>query len=379
MKFIHLSDIHLGKRVNEVSMIDDQKFILQQIYKIIDEEQPDGVLIAGDIYDRSVPSTEAVELFDEFLVELSQRQLNVFAISGNHDSAERLSFGNRLFKCNKIYLSPVYKGIVEPITMTDENGNVNIYLLPFIKPSVVRSAYPEEEIATYTDAVRVAIEKMNVNTDERNILVSHQFVTGAQTCESETVSVGGTDNVDAFVFDVFDYTALGHIHGPQNISSEKVRYCGSPLKYSFSEVKHKKSVTVIELCKKGEISVKTVPLKPLRDMVELKGSYADFMQKSFYENTTYRQDYIRFILTDENEDVNALQKLRSIYSNIMKLEYDNTRTRCKTVISGCNSVESKTPAELFDDFYLKQNGMNLSCEQSEFLQGIIQKIWEGEE
>ena len=255
MKFIHLSDLHLGKRVYDFNLTEDQKYILKEILKVIDTENPDAVLIAGDIYDKSVPSTEAVELLDEFLYQLSGRDLQVFLISGNHDSPERLAFASRLISRTGIHLSPVYNGAVEPIVLTDEFGPVNVYLLPFVKPVHVRRFFPDATIESYNDALRTAVEALDIDRSERNILVTHQFVTGAIRSDSEEISVGGTDNVDAAVFDGFDYVALGHIHGPQNIGSERIRYCGTPLKYSFSEAKHQKSVTVIDIADKESISV----------------------------------------------------------------------------------------------------------------------------
>ena len=239
MRFIHLSDLHIGKRVNEFPMLEDQEFILTKILNIIDEQKPDGVIIAGDVYDKSVPSAEAVELFDDFLVRLSKRDMKVFVISGNHDSAERIAFGGRLMDKSGIYMSPVYNGKIEPVALSDEFGDVNIYMLPFVKPSNVRRFFPESEITSYTDAVKVAIDSMNIDTAKRNILITHQFVTGATRTESEDVSVGGTDNVDVSVFDSFDYVALGHIHRSQKCGSEYIRYSGTPLKYSFSEANDK--------------------------------------------------------------------------------------------------------------------------------------------
>ena len=248
MKLIHLSDLHLGKRLNEYSMLEDQEYILREIVRIVKDEMPDAVIIAGDIYDKSVPPAEAVQLFDEFLFKLSECRTEVFVISGNHDSPERIAFGSRIMDSGGIHMSPVYDGKVFPFSMKDEYGTVNIYMLPFIKPAHVRRFCDEEcreKIITYTDAMRHAVSGMNINSADRNILITHQFVTGAARSESEEISVGGTDNVDADVFDVFDYVALGHIHSPQNCGSERIRYCGTPLKYSFSEAKNTKSVTVI--------------------------------------------------------------------------------------------------------------------------------------
>ena len=255
MKFIHLSDLHLGKRVNEYSMLEDQEYILKKIINIVDAEKPDGVIIAGDVYDKSVPAAEAVQLFDSFLVQLAKRKLEVFVISGNHDSPERIAFGSRIMDASGIHMSPVYNGKIVPFSMQDEYGTVDVYMLPFIKPAHVRR-FCDDEIATYTDAISNVISKLSINHNNRNILVTHQFVTGSSRSESEEISVGGSDNVDAYVFEPFDYVALGHIHSPQNCGSEHIRYCGTPLKYSFSEAKDRKSVTVIELAEKGNCHIK---------------------------------------------------------------------------------------------------------------------------
>lgn len=379
MKLIHLSDIHLGKRVNEFSMLEDQAHILKKILAVVDEEKPNGVLIAGDVYDKSVPSTEAVQLFDDFLVRLAKRKLPVFIISGNHDSPERLSFANRLIDAVGIHLAPVYSGVVEPVTLSDEYGPVNVYMLPFIKPAHVRGFFPDTEITGYSDAVAAAIGRMNIDKTQRNVLITHQFVTGAQRSDSEELSVGGTDNIGAEVFCDFDYVALGHIHGPQNMDSGRIRYCGSPLKYSFSEAAQQKSVTVAELKEKGTLEIHTVPLIPRRDMVELKGSYQQLTLREFYENTTYQEDYTHITLTDEEDIPDAVAKLRAVYHNLMKLDYDNTRTRHSAAISGAENVETRSPIDLFAEFYKLQNGLPMSAEQTELVASLIEKIWEGEE
>ena len=400
MKLIHLSDLHIGKRVNEYSMLEDQKYILKEILGVIDVERPEGVIIAGDVYDKSVPSAEAVELFDDFLVRLAGRGLQVCVISGNHDSPERLAFGGRLMDASGVRLAPVYGGAVEPVKLSDAFGEVCIWMLPFIKPAHVRRFFPDEEIATYTDALRVAIRQIREHPmftdDRRHVLVTHQFVTGAQRSESEEISVGGSDNVDAAVFAGFDYVALGHIHGPQNVGSERIRYCGTPLKYSFSEAGHRKSVTVVELgAKPGrvssdgsagaedgaqlcELTVRTEPLVPLRDMVELRGSYDELMSRDFYQGTSYGSDYMHLTLTDEDDIPEALARLRQVYTNIMKLDYDNARTRHASVLTLAEDVETKTPAELFAEFFEMQNGQPMSEEQAAFMNGLIEKIWEGE-
>ena len=379
MKLIHLSDLHLGKRVNEFSMLEDQQYILTEILHIMDEEQPDGVLIAGDVYDKTVPSAEAVALLDDFLVRLAKRDLQIFLISGNHDSPERMAFGGRLMEGSGVHLAPVYDGRVSPITLTDAYGTVNFYLLPFVKPAHVRRCFPEREITTYTDALAAAIEAMGVDQTGRNVLVTHQFVTGAARCDSEELSVGGTDNVDVSVFDPFDYVALGHIHGPQRVGRETVRYCGTPLKYSFSEAGHQKAVTVVELGSKGTVSVRTVPLIPLRDLVELRGTYEELTFRGFYEGTSYQKDYVHITLTDEEDVPDAMRKLQIIYPNLMKLDYDNRRTRAGARLDGAEDAEQKSPLELLEEFYEKQNGQPMGEEQQAFARAWMERIWEEDE
>lgn len=374
MKLIHLSDLHLGKRVNEFSMLEEQRYILREILRIIDEEKPSGVLVAGDIYDKSVPPVEAVELLGDFLNQLAKRELFVFMISGNHDSPERLAFASSLIARSGIYISPVYDGNVAPVTLSDAYGAVHIYLLPFIKPVHVRGAYPEEKVESYTDAVRTAIEHMEINPEERNILVTHQFVTGAQTCDSEELSVGGTDNVDVSVFDSFDYVALGHIHGPQWIGRDTVRYCGTPLKYSFSEAKHHKSVTVLELGEKGRTELYTVPLSPLHDMREIRGSYEELMTKENYEGAAVN-DYLHITLTDEEDVLDAAAKLRVVYPNLMKIDYDNKRTRDNRELTEIEEIQKKQPIQLVQEFFELRNNQPMNEKQTELVSALIEEIW----
>lgn len=375
MKFVHLSDLHLGKRVNGYSMLDDQKYILIQILNVIDEQNPQAIIIAGDVYDKPIPSAEAVQLFDDFLYKLTKRNLQVLVISGNHDSAERIAFGSRFMDKSGVHMSQVYNGNVEPVKIKDENGVVNFYMLPFIKPSNVRSFYENEEINSYTDAIRVAVSHMNIDKSDRNIIITHQFVTGAVRSESENIVVGGTDNVDSSVFDDFDYVALGHIHGPQNIGKSTIRYCGTPLKYSFSEINHKKSVTVVDIKEKGNVSVSTVPIIPKHDLREIKGSYNELTLKKNYEGTA-TDDYLHIILTDEEDVVDAVGRLRSVYPNLMKLDYDNTRTRNSFVISKAEEVDKKSEIELLCEFYEKQNGKEMSDELLEYSKELFEHIKE---
>ena len=372
---MHLSDLHIGKKVNEYSMLQDQIYILKEILRIIDNEKVETVIIAGDVYDRSLPPNEALELFDEFLYQLSSRNVNVFVISGNHDSPERISYGGRMMTENKIFLSPVYDGNVKPISLNDDYGEVNFYLLPFIRPADIRRYFPDENIENYTDAVKVAIDNMNVDFSERNILITHQFVTGAELSESEDIIVGGTDNVSGEVFDGFDYVALGHIHREQTVGKDNIRYCGTPLKYSFSEAKHIKSVTILDFKDKENIEYSKIPLTPLRDMREISGTYDELTLKSNYENTNV-DDYLHITLTDEEDIPDAIGKLRSIYPNIMKLDYDNLRTRGSGIVDAIENIESKSPFELFADLFKQQNNQDMSEEQEEIMRNLIDKIWE---
>lgn len=378
MKLIHLSDLHLGKRVNEFSMMEDQEYILEEILKIALEERPEGVIIAGDVYDRPVPPAEAVELFDEFLFRLSEQRLKVFIISGNHDSPERLAFGSRLISGSGVYLAPVYTGRVEPVVLRDEYGPVKIFLLPFLKPVHVKRCFPEEEIGSYTDALQKAVEELPLCPKERNVLVTHQFVAGAGRCDSEELSLGGSDAVDVSVFDPFDYVALGHLHNPQKAGKETVRYCGTPLKYSFSEAAHGKSVTVVELGEKGSVSVRTVPLHPLHDMKEIRGSYEALILRDYYEGKAWREDYLHITLTDEEDIPDAVRKLQVIYPNLMKLDYDNRRTRTRSELIRETEAEKKTPLELLEEFYEKQNNQAMSETQRAFASELIEKIWGGD-
>ena len=371
MKFFHLSDLHLGKRLNEFSMTADQAYILDQILALAEEEQPDAVVIAGDVYDKAVPSAEAVSLFDEFLVRLARRNLSVLVISGNHDSPERIAFGSRLLDAAGIHLSPVYNGTVEPVTLRDEFGPVDFYLLPFVKPAHVRRFYPDEPTDTYTQALAAAVSHMALDKTRRNVLVTHQFVTGAARSDSEELSVGGADNVDGAVFEEFDYVALGHIHSPQHCGSEKLRYCGTPLKYSFSEAKDQKSVTVVELKEKGSLTIRTLPLTPLHELTELKGSFQELTDPAFYENTTRQTDYVHLTLTDEEDIPDAVGKLRLIYQGLMKLDYDNTRTRSNQEITGAEIARTQSPLELFASFYELQNNQPMTAQQLVFLEELL--------
>lgn len=376
MKFLHLADLHLGKRVNGFSMLEDQAHILRQILAILDDEQPDGVLIAGDVYDKSVPSVEAVGLLDGFLTELRARGVPALLISGNHDSPERLAFGGRVMDSCGIHISPVYDGALAPVTLQDAFGPVHIWLLPFVKPAHVRRWFPDADIESYTDAMAEAVAHMDIDTAARNVLVTHQFVTGGTRSGSEELSVGGTDNVDSGVFAPFDYVALGHLHGAQHIGRETIRYAGSPLKYSFSEARQHKSVTVVTLGEKGDVQVRTVALTPLRELREIRGSYDELTARSFYEHTTYRSDYLHLILTDEQDVFDAMSRLRTIYPYLMTLDYDNARTRAAGGMSVPAETERRTPLELFEALYKRQNHQPMSEVQRAYIAQLMEQIME---
>lgn len=377
MKLFHLSDLHIGKRVNEFSMIEDQKYILTQILYAADQEKPDGILISGDVYDRTIPTAEAVQVFDAFLTRLSEQKIPAFIISGNHDSAEHLAFGSSLMGKSGIYFSKVYDGTVEKIPMQDAYGTVWIYLLPFLRPSTIRHALPEraEEVQSAADAVRIALEQTKIDEKERNVLLAHQFVTGAKRCDAEELQVGDVDQIPAELFALFEYVALGHIHSPQKVGRETVRYCGAPLKYSFSEAGQEKSITVVELKEKGSVDLRTIPLKPLHDLRKIRGTYLEVTAKSFYENRDC-EDYLQVTLTDEEDVPDGMAKLRTIYPNLMRLEYDNKRTRSNAEVRAAERVEEKSELELFQEFYELQNNQSMTEVQEQFVEELLRGMKE---
>ena len=411
MKFLHLADLHIGKRVCEYSMLDDQVHILGEVLKVVDAERPDAVLIAGDVYDKPVPGAEAVAVLDDFLVKLSATGVKVFVVSGNHDSAERIAFGARLMQGTGVYMSPVYSGAFEPVTLQDVSGEVDVWMLPFVRPATVRACLTSDEervqVTDYTTALRSAISQMKFTEGRRNVLVAHQFVTGAETTEGAEECVGGLENVDASVFEKFDYVALGHIHKPQNVlkgddGTVRARYCGTPLKYSQSEAAHKKSITVVELGAavnagdavavagdlfavagmRAALQIREIPLTPLHDVREIRGTFAELVSEGFRSAQIAAgqklDDYIYVKLTDENDVLDAAQKLRGIYPNLMMLEYDNERTNNQKITVNVEKVEKKSPMQLFGDFFGEMNGRDMNDEESEFVQSIIDGIWEGE-
>lgn len=375
MKVAHLSDLHLGIHLNGYNLIEDQKYILDQILEKLVEEKTEVLIIAGDVYDNSVPASEPITLFDDFLYKLKQNDIKTLIISGNHDSNERLSFGNRLLDDSGIYISPIFDGTVKKVVLSDEYGNINFYLMPFIKPITVKPFYPDSEIKTYNDAVKVVLDNISLNKEERNILVAHQFVTGAATSESETFSVGGLDNISLDLFDDFDYVALGHIHKPQYMGNgKKVRYCGTPLKYSFSEYDQQKSITFIDVKSKGEMDFTYSDLKPLHEMVRIKGSYDELKNKSYYDKLDL-EDYYEITLTDETDVYGAADCLSNIYKNYMTIKYDR---KTANIIGNDemtkDDIKDKKPIELLKEFYKFMNNKELSEEQLNICNDIFDSL-----
>ena len=370
MRFLHLADLHIGKRVNGFSMIEDQKFVFEQVYNVIENEKIDGIIMAGDIYDKPVPSAEAVKLFDEMLTRLVSINLPIFVISGNHDSAERIGFGSDILSAAKVYMSRVYNGNLQKIELEDDYGKINVYLLPFIKPATVKNIYKEAEIKDYDDALEYVLSQEKIDKTKRNVIVSHQFVTGAMRSESEEVSVGGLDKVSVENYEAFDYVALGHIHRAQQMGRESARYAGTLLKYSFSEEKHNKSMTIVDLKEKGNIEIKEIPVKPLHDLKTIKGKFSKITSEEFYKELK-KEDYYRAVLTDEDDILNAIGKLKSIYPNLMSMEYDNTRTRSYSVVDNVETGEAKSPLDYFEEFFEKQNGRKMSEKQRDYLLEIL--------
>jgi len=374
MRLLHLGDLHFGKRIDNLSLTEDQKYICREIFSAIDRCGIEAVLISGDVYDKSVPSEEAVRMFDDFLVELDRRKLPVLLIPGNHDSAERLSFCDRLLETSNIYISPQYNGNAKKVVLHDEYGAVNFYLLPFIKPIHVQSCFKDENIETYTDAVKTAIDHMNIDVAERNVILSHQFVTGSEKDGSEDeLYVGGTSNVDSWVYEVFDYAALGHIHKPQAVAGDKIRYCGSPMKYSFNEVTQEKGLTVVDVGEKGQVDVEVLPITPLRDFVTIKGFYDDVKLNSEYAGTG---DFVHVVLFDENDIPNAYSNLSLIYPNIISLSYDNARRRNTADADDSETDTEISPFELFSEFFEKRNGQSMDEDQASYMEKLISEIWE---
>lgn len=371
MRFLHIADLHLGKQMNDVSLLPDQEYILQQIVSIADSERVDAVLIAGDVYQRSSPQADAMELFDCFVSQLVSQGRKVFIISGNHDSAQRISYFSSLIKASGVYVTEAFEGKLQRVTLQDPSGDIVIWMLPFLRPSSVKRWLPEEKIVTYQDAVEAVLRQTAVDTKKRNILLCHQFITGSETSDSEERAVGGLDNIDASVFDAFDYVALGHIHKPQKVLRDTLRYAGSPLKYSFSEAVHKKSVTIVDMDAKDDVLVRTVPLYPLHDVRLLEGTMHELM------SLPYSEDYLWITIHDELPAPDARVTMSTNYPNMMKFSVVNSKTKMDMDVLATQSMENKTITDLFSDFYrLQNNDQDLTDAHRKVIDKVLKEMEE---
>lgn len=395
MKLLHIADLHIGKRVCEFSMLEEQRHVLSQVVRLLRERSVDALLVAGDLYDKSAPSAEAVALVDWFLSAVAETGVPVVIIAGNHDSAERVAYAGGLLSREGIHVSPVYDGHIEPVELADEHGPVRIWPIPFLHPATVRHFFPDAEIRSYTDALRTVVDALDLkaNATCRNVCVAHQFVTaGTVTPErsDSELSLGGMDNVDASVFDGFDYVALGHVHRPQRIGADTVRYAGSILKYSFSEERGQKSAVLVELGAPGsKPDIELVPLRPIHDLRRVTGTVDELLAAEAQEGggkhaggTASSQpgraadDYLHVVLTDENPVLDVMRRLRAVYPNVMGIEYDNARTRAGLGSDPAMSaaVDDSTPMELFGEFYERQNGIPLTEAQRQVVADALEKI-----
>lgn len=377
MKFAHLADLHIGKRLYEYSLVENQKDILNKIVELVKANCVDGVVISGDIYDKSVPPVDAVEIMDDFLSALSSLEIFIIIIGGNHDSVVRLSFASKILEKNNVYISPVFNGNVEKVEMTDKFGRINFYLLPYIRPVNVRRAYEDFEGETFTEALKFVMDKINPDTSMRNVLVSHQFVTGAQKSDSEEIYVGGSENVAYTLFDDFDYVALGHLHMPQAVGRETVRYAGTPLKYSFSEISHKKSMTIVDIREKGKVEIEVIPLIPTQGLVELKGSLKELINDSVVASVECNS-FVKITLTDEVLKNDALDVLKQFYPYIVSIGYDNSMTRQNNVVQSRAVSEEQRPEEIVEELFVQQNNRQMNDVERGLIEKLVKKVWERE-
>lgn len=376
MKFLHLADLHIGKRVNEFSMIEEQKQALSQAYQMAINHKVTAVLIAGDVYDKSVPTVEGVRLFDFFLTALAKVQIPVCVISGNHDSAERLSFGNNMLAESNIHISGTYEDEIKKVTFQDEFGETDVFLLPYLTPRQITKDDITKPI-TYTEAIQTVLNRLTINKNNRTVLLAHQFVAGEGSeptrTDSETISVGGVDSVDYHVFEDFDYVALGHLHGSQSVGRDTIRYAGSPVKYSFSEARQVKSATLVTLEEKGTVLIEKLKFQPKHDMREIKGELRTLVSDEIIAQAD-PLDYLHVTLTDEDDIYDALGKVRAAYPNLMQLDFDNTRTRAVGVAGqSADAVPERDAMELFSEFYELQCGKPMNTMQQSIMQDILQE------
>lgn len=412
MKFLHLSDLHLGKSLGEFDLIEDQKYILEQLLEIIDRESIDAVLIAGDVYDKAIPSEAATGLLDRFLSSLAEKKVDTFVISGNHDSDDRLNFGSTLFETNRIFISSIFDGTLKKHTLEKDGTKVNVYLLPFVKASQVRHFYPDKKIETYEDAVRVILENTEIDENEYNVLAAHQFVAGKGEDPafggSESIgtqSVGLVEKIGYKCFDRFDYVALGHIHSPQKIGRDEVRYSGSPLKYSLSEANDDKSVPVVifkgsrgmgnaagmsgaeaaggntgaenardcaesENSRETQVMVDLIPLRPMRNMRHIRGKMQELLDK---KNIQAPDDFIYATLTDEDIVNDAMGIFQQVYPNTVKIDYDNSHTRDIEQVDISKIAQNRSFADLIGDFYKQMYGCEISPDEMDIMRMVARE------
>lgn len=374
MRLAHISDLHLGKTLYNYPLMEDQEYILEKIAAVLVERHVDVLLIAGDVYDRNVAPESGIKVLRKFLNRLVEAGIRVLIISGNHDSAERLTFGGEFMTEKGIFFSKPYDGTIEPVTLTDAYGPVNFYLLPFIKPSIVQHYFEDDRIETYEDAVRCAVRHMHVNAGERNVILAHQNILSARRCESEENIIGGLDAVSDAVFSEFDYTALGHIHSLQKIGKNNVYFCGTPLKYSISEFDQEKKMPLVTLGEKGRVDVDTVPLIPKRDLRKIRGTFDEIMRMAKNDPNNH-EDFIDITLTDENEIMDAMANLRTVYPNVLRLSYDNAASRASESTEKDPGVRGDRPLNIFEEFYKSRRGSGMSDEQKSYMQSLIERIW----
>ena len=371
MKFLHLGDLHLGKTLSDFDLIEDQRYILDQILHIAEKESIDGVFIAGDVYDKSIPSEAATKLLDYFMIKLAQKEIKVFMVSGNHDSDDRLNYGSALFASNQIFISAVFDGTIHKQSFASGDTGIDIYMLPFVKASQVRHYFPDENIECYDDAVRTIIKNMSINPQNKNILVAHQFVAGTgedpELAGSESVgtqSVGMVEKIGYTCFDDFDYVALGHIHSPQRVGRDEIRYSGSPLKYSLSEANNEKSVPLITVSAEEKVKIELVPLKPMRDMRHIKGTLKELLDK---KNVKAPEDFIYATLTDEDVINDAMGIFQQVYPNTVRIDYDNSHTKEIEQVDISRIAENKSFPELIGDFYRQMYGCEITEEEMDVM------------
>ncbi len=382
MKIMHLGDLHIGKSLGDFDLYEDQRYILEQVLNLIKEKSVDALLIAGDVYDKAIPGEKSVQLLDYFLKRLVETGIKTYMISGNHDSDERLNFGSSLFESNNIYINSKFNGILKKYSLYDEFGELNIYLLPFVKASQVQHFFPEEKIDSYDMAVRTILKHSDFDACKRNILVAHQFVAGKDDPEiagSESLSVHNVGMVEKIGYGSlaeFDYVALGHIHSPQSVGLKHIRYCGSPLKYSLSEVNNNKSVPIITFKDKGEVLVEFAPLLPMRDIRHLRGNIKNLLDK---KNISCEKDFIYATLTNEDIVNDAIGIFREYYPNTVKIDYDNSHTKEIENVDITRITQNKTFDELIRDFYMQMYSCDMDEEELEIVKWAAKEAGVGNE